>query len=38
MGEKVTLTKCTVGNTCKIGNKSRLNSCVVMDNVTIGDG
>ena len=37
MGDKVTVKQCAVGKGCTIGAKSKLNNCVIMDNVTIGE-
>jgi ADP-glucose pyrophosphorylase len=34
----IALKQCTIGQNCKIGTKSKLNNCIIMDNVTIGEG
>lgn len=37
-GEKtITVKQCCIGNNVKIGVMAKLNNCVIMDNVTIGD-
>jgi NDP-sugar pyrophosphorylase family protein len=33
----VTIKQCCIGSNCKIGTMAKLNNCVIMDNVTIGD-
>lgn len=33
----ITFKQCSIGSNCKIGAKAKLNNCVIMDNVTIGD-
>jgi UDP-3-O-[3-hydroxymyristoyl] glucosamine N-acyltransferase len=35
--KSVIFKQCFIGNHCKIGQKSKLNNCVIMDNVVIGD-
>ncbi len=35
--EQVSLKKSVIGAHCNIGAGSKLNGCVVMDHVTIGD-
>ena len=37
MADKVTVKACTLGNNITIGAKTKLNNCIVMDGVTIGD-
>lgn len=44
IGENVDLTDKTItfkqtciGTNCRIGTKTKLNNCVIMDNVVIGD-
>lgn len=36
-GKNVTFKQCCIGNNCTIGAQTKLNNCVIMDNVTIGD-
>lgn len=38
VGAKITMKCCTVGGSCFLGDKCRLNNVVIMDNVTIGEG
>ena len=33
----ITVKQCCIGSNVKIGLMAKLNNCVVMDNVTIGD-
>ncbi len=33
----ITVKQCCIGSNCKIGVMAKLNNCVIMDNVTIGD-
>jgi NDP-sugar pyrophosphorylase family protein len=33
----ITVKQCCIGANCKIGVMAKLNNCVIMDNVTIGD-
>ena len=33
----ITVKQCCIGNNVKIGVMAKLNNCVIMDNVTIGD-
>ena len=33
----VTFKQCSIGSNCSIGQGTKLNNCVIMDNVTIGD-
>ncbi len=33
----ITFKQCFIGNNCQIGQKAKLNNCVIMDNVIIGD-
>ena len=36
-GEMVAYRQCFIGNNCKIGTRTKLNNCVIMDGVSIGD-
>ena len=38
LGEKSVYKQTSIGKKCSIGARSKLNNCVVMDNVKIGDG
>ena len=33
----ITVKQCCIGSNVKIGAMAKLNNCVIMDNVTIGD-
>lgn len=35
--KSVTFKQCFIGNNCKIGTGAKLNNCVIMENVVIGD-
>ena len=35
--KNVTIKQCSIGSSCKIGQMSKLNNCVIMENVTIGE-
>lgn len=35
--KQCTLKQCTIGHNCQIGQRVKLNNCVIMDNVIIGD-
>lgn len=37
MGDKVTIKQSSVGKKCVIGAKSKLNNCILMDNVRVGE-
>ena len=37
IGAKGVLKYCSIGNAVKIGSKSKLNNCVAMDGVTVGE-
>lgn len=37
LGDKVMIQQCTIDQATKIGLKSKLNNCVVMSNVVIGE-
>ena len=37
VGLKAVIKQCSIGNGVKIGPRSKLNNCVVMDGVTIGE-
>ena len=37
LGAKILVKQCSIGNFTKIGAKSKLNNCIVMDGVTIGE-
>lgn len=38
LGDKVTMKQSCLGAGCNVGAKTKLNSCVVMDGVVIGEG
>lgn len=38
MGDKVTIKQSSIGKKCSVGAKSKVNNCVLMDNVRIGEG
>lgn len=35
--KSVTFKQCTIGSHVAVGQMTKLNNCVIMDNVTIGD-
>lgn len=37
MGEKVTMKQCSIGSGVKVGTKTKLNICVIMKNVSVGE-
>lgn len=36
-GKNIMIKQCCIGNNCNIGAMTKLNNCIVMDNVTIGE-
>ncbi len=37
VADKVTIKQCAVGVNCVISTKTKVNNCVIMDNVRIGE-
>ena len=38
LGEKVTIKQCSIGLSCEVGGKTKLNNCILFDGAKIGDG
>lgn len=38
LSDKVTIKQCSIGKKCIIGAKCKLNNCILMDNVRVGEG